>query len=100
MAEIVLGIGTSHAPQLRMPPSEWYRRVNFDRRNPEMWFSGKTYNFPELVEERSDDHFERELGEEKAQARFEACQRAIGHLAETLKRVSPDVCIIFGDDQH
>ncbi|MEA2640489.1 MAG: 3-O-methylgallate 3,4-dioxygenase [Chloroflexota bacterium] len=100
MAQIVLGIGTSHAPQLRMPPEEWYRRANFDKQNPAMWFRGKTYDFPELVEERSDQHFERELTEEKAASRFAACQRALDHLGQTLERVSPDVCVIFGDDQH
>jgi hypothetical protein len=100
MAKIVLGIGTSHAPQLRMAPDQWYRRVQADHRNPELWYRGKTYTFPELVEERTDQHFERQLGDEKAQQRFEACQRAIGHLAATLERVAPDVVVIFGDDQH
>jgi hypothetical protein len=100
MAKIVLGMGTSHAPQLRMPPSEWFRRATHDHRNPEMWFAGKTYNYPELVEERAAEHFERELGEEKAQARFDACQRALGDLSGILARVKPDVCVILGDDQH
>jgi hypothetical protein len=100
MAKIVLGLGSSHAPQLRLTPDEWYKRANFDHRNPEMWFRGKTYNFPELVEERAGNHFERELGPEKAQARFDACQRAIGRLSDTLARAKPDVVLIFGDDQH
>jgi hypothetical protein len=100
MARIVLGMGSSHAPQLRLPPDKWYLRADFDKRNPEMWFRGKTYNFPELVEERSDEHFEKELTEEKANTRFNACQQAIGQLSDTLGKVSPDVCIIFGDDQH
>src|SRR5207244_4020788 len=98
MAKIVLGMGSSHAPQLRMPPSEWFRRATFDHRNPEMWFAGKTYNFPELVEERAGEHFERELGEDKAQARWDACQRAIGELGTILGQVKPDVCVILGDD--
>jgi hypothetical protein len=100
MAKIVLGMGTSHAPQLRMPPNEWFRRATFDHRNPEMWYRGKTYNFPELVEERSAEHFERELGEEKAQARFDACQGALAELSSILGQVAPDVCLILGDDQH
>jgi len=100
MAKIVLGLGSSHAPQLRMPVSEWHRRALFDHRNPEMWFAGKTYNFPELVEERSHEHFERELTEEKWNTRFAACQTAIGELGSILGRVKPDVCIILGDDQH
>src|SRR5437764_10312304 len=52
MAKIVLGLGSSHAPQLRLPPNEWYKRVNADHANPELWYEGRTYTFPELVEER------------------------------------------------
>ena len=100
MAKIVLGLGTSHAPQLRMPPSEWGRRAKHDRLSPELWYAGKTYTFPELVEVRAGEHFERELGEDKAQARFETCQRRIGQLAALLEQTAPDVCVIMGDDQH
>ena len=100
MAKIVLGLATSHAPQLRMAPDQWYRRVEADKKNAELWYRGKTYTYPELVEERSDQHLGKELGDEKAQQRFEACQKAIGQLASTLDRVSPDVVVIVGDDQH
>jgi 3-O-methylgallate 3,4-dioxygenase len=100
MAKIVLGIGTSHAPQLRMPPEDWVRRANHDKQQSELWFNGKTYNYPELVEERSHEHFEKELSEEKAQARFDACQKSLDQLGATLEEVAPDVCIILGDDQH
>ena len=47
------------------PPEEWYKRVNADRRNSEMWFRGNTYTFPELVEERGGEHFKKELDDEK-----------------------------------
>ena len=100
MAKIVLGLGSSHAPQLRLTPDEWYKRANFDHRNPEMWYRGKTYTFPELVEERGAEHFERELDPAKAQARFDSCQRAIARLSDSLARAAPDVVVIFGDDQH
>jgi hypothetical protein len=100
MANIVLGLGSSHAPQLRLAPDQWYRRVNADHANPELWYRGKTYTFPELVEERGPQTFLKELGEEKAQARFQACQQAIARLAATLDEVAPDVVVILGDDQH
>src|SRR5579871_1320537 len=100
MAKIVLGIGSSHAPQLEMPPQNWLAYAAIGRKAPVHWYQGKTYSFDELVEARRDQHFERECTDEKFQARWDACQRAIGHLGETLDRVSPDVCIILGDDQH
>src|SRR5687768_9196544 len=100
MAEIVLGIGSSHAPQLRLTPEQWYLRVEADHANPALWYRGKTYTFPELVEERGATTFQKELSEEKARVRFDTCQQAISRLAATLDEVSPDVVLIFGDDQH
>ncbi len=101
MAEIVLGLGSSHAPQLRLTPDQWWRRVEADKRNPELWYRGKTYTFPELVEERGGGaEFRRELSDEKWQTRFNACQQAISRLASTLDEIAPDVVVILGDDQH
>ena len=88
MAKIVLGIGTSHAPQLALPPDQWWRRADFDKKNPKMWYRGKTYNFPELVEERSASHFEKELSPETAEARFNTCQQSIEKLARTLEELT------------
>jgi hypothetical protein len=101
MAKIVLGIGSSHGPQLAMPPEQWHRRATADRQNPALWYRGRTYTFPELVEERGGpERFAAELSEEKARTRFAACQQAIGHLAQTLEKAAPDVLVILGDDQH
>ncbi len=101
MAKIVLGLGSSHAPQLRLPPNEWYKRVNADKQNNELWYRGKTYTFPELVEERNGTKtFGEQLNDEVWQRKFDACQRAISRLGETLDRYSPDLCVILGDDQH
>ncbi|MEA2639099.1 MAG: 3-O-methylgallate 3,4-dioxygenase [Chloroflexota bacterium] len=100
MAKIVLGIGTSHSPMLHLSPEEWKLREASDKRNPELWFQGKQYNFEQLHELRAGDHFEREITDEKRKARHDACQAAIAHLGETLDRVAPDVCVILGDDQH
>jgi hypothetical protein len=100
MAEIVLGMASSHAPQLEMQPENWQVYGDQGRKQPQHWFEGKTYSFPELAELRVGDHFERECNLETYQLRYNACQKAIEHLSDTLKRVNPDVCILLGDDQH
>src|SRR5262249_27102588 len=100
MAEIVLGIGSSHAPQLALPPDQWWRRRQFDERNPELWYRGKVLNFPELVEARAEEPLAREITPDKCESRWAACQQAIGVLAETIERAAPDVAIVVGDDQH
>jgi len=42
MAEIVLGIGSSHGPLLSTPPEQWDLRAKADRANKSHWFRGKT----------------------------------------------------------
>ena len=99
MAEIVLGMASSHAPQLEMPPENWRTYGDRGRTQAVHWFAGNTYSFGELAELRAGEHFEKECTDEKFQTRWDACQSAIGHLEKTLAAVKPDVCIILGDDQ-
>jgi hypothetical protein len=100
MAKIVLGMASSHGPQLAMPPEQWRAYGDRSRTQNAHWYQGKTYTFEELVDMRAESHFDQECTEEKFKARFDACQKAIGHLGDTVSKKGPDVCIIFGDDQH
>ncbi len=105
MAKITLGIGTSHGPMLSTPPDQWGQRVLADKRaapgtGHELYFMGKPYYFDELLKEREKEHLEREITPEKMQQHHAACQEAIAKLAQTFERVSPDVAVIFGDDQE
>ncbi|HZS01417.1 MAG TPA: protocatechuate 3,4-dioxygenase [Chloroflexota bacterium] len=100
MAKIVLGLGTSHAPQLSIPPESWAKRGNADRRYLTLWYQGRPYSFDELREARADAHFANELTADKARARFAACQQAIAGLAETFNEVRPDLVVMIGDDQN
>ena len=100
MAEIVLGIGSSHGPQLEMLPDTWRAYGDRGRTQAKHWFEGNTYSFGELVELRAAEHFEKECTDEKFEVRFNACQQAIVHLSETIAKVAPDICVILGDDQH
>ena len=52
MAQIALGIGTSHGPQLSTPPEQWGQRAAADHRNPALAFRGGDYSFAELDELR------------------------------------------------
>jgi len=99
MAKIVLGLASSHAPQLELPPNMWRAYGDRGRTQAEHWFEGKRYSYQELAELRAYAHFERECSDSIFAARFASCQQAISHLGQTLERVAPDVCIIMGDDQ-
>src|SRR5207237_319000 len=82
MAETVLGIGTLHGPLLTTRPEEWGQRAEADRRNPALFYRGKPYTFPALVEARKAAGFEREITPERMAKRHAACQRAIDALAD------------------
>src|SRR5688500_5513372 len=99
MAEIVLGMGSSHAPQLALTPEGWWRRAVGDRTTREFWYQGKPYTYEGLREARSGENLERQLEPALAERRYQACQKAVSTLGETLTSVAPDVCIIVGDDQ-
>lgn len=100
MAEIVLGLASSHAPQLEMPGNTW-REYGDLSRNPDSkhWFEGNRYSFGELAELRAGEHIEKELTEETFANRFASCQTAISHLGETLSNANADIVVILGDDQ-
>ncbi|MGH7832920.1 MAG: extradiol ring-cleavage dioxygenase [Candidatus Binatia bacterium] len=92
MARIVLGVGTSHSPQLSISARDWAVLREKDEHDPRLDYQG--------LLRRAKPGIERELTEEKMRQRDEACQRAIKTLGEILQKASADVAVVFGDDQH
>ena len=81
MANIVLGLGTSHSPQLSTPPDLWGLRADVDRRNPRLlWEDGEYYNFEQLLEKVDRQEIARELGAEIFQRRWQECQIGRAHV--------------------
>ena len=99
MAQLVLGIASSHAPQLEMPPGTWRAYGDIGRRQNRHWFGGNTYTFSELADLRAQEHLDKECTDEKFVARWNSSQKAIAHLSQTLSDTKPDICLILGDDQ-
>jgi hypothetical protein len=101
MAKMVLGLATSHSPQLSLAAEHWLRRGEEDRANQSLYRvpDGKHVTFDELLAE-VDPKVAQELTPEVFQKRYEANQQGIARLAETLERLAPDVLVILGDDQQ
>ncbi|HVA15022.1 MAG TPA: hypothetical protein VNF99_17380 [Stellaceae bacterium] len=99
MAQIVLGLGTSHGPQLFLKPEQWELRATADRQNPQHWFRGKPYNYETLLAARQDESFAAQLTPQAKQAHFDRCQRAIGAVADIYRIAKPDLAIVIGNDQ-
>lgn len=99
MASIVLGLGTSHSPQLNIPPEYWLERGQRDRNRQTLLYRSETYTFDELVQERASENLEDEITLEKVQQRHAACQEGIAGVAEALREADPDILLVVGDDQ-
>src|SRR5215216_5388947 len=76
MAEIVLGIGSSHGPLLSTPPEQWDLRAKADRANRSHAYRGKTYDYESLLKERAPG-FATEIEPEKRRERFMQCRSAL-----------------------
>jgi hypothetical protein len=100
MAEIVLGIGCSHTPQLHTPAGQWEIRANRDMQDGlPLWFRGRKLSYAELEEERRHEALEAQTAMDIREARLQAAHRAIDCLADMFAAANPDVTIIFGNDQ-
>jgi hypothetical protein len=98
MAEIVLGIGTSHGPLLSTPPDMWQLRAEWDKKQLHP-FRGREYTYDELKAARRDENLAAQITPEERRRRYDACQRAIERLARVWAAAKPDVAVIFGNDQ-
>ncbi len=92
MAEIVLGIATPHAPQLRLPFEGWKALREKDETDKRIDFQG--------LREKAKANIDEEITEERMRERFEACQENLAVLGERLRQADPDVIVMVGDDQH
>jgi catalytic LigB subunit of aromatic ring-opening dioxygenase len=99
MAEIVLGMGSSHGPLLSTPPEQWDLRAGADRANKQHWYRGKTYDYESLLKERAPG-FAREITVEARRERHAQCRRAMEVLARKFQEVRPDAVVIVGNDQR
>lgn len=99
MANIVLGLGTSHTPMLNLTAAQWKHRADIDFANTKLHLSnGRRLTYQELLALRGPkyrDEVELAVMEE----RDRASQAALDRLADALERAAPDVVVIVGDDQ-
>ena len=101
MAELVIGLGISHSPQVSMVPEAWSARGEHDMNNPELiGVDGIVSNYEDLLARADVNRIAREITPEKFQQRFEQNQRGVAKVAEALYGANLDVLIMVGDDQQ
>jgi hypothetical protein len=99
MADIVLGIGSSHGPLLSTPPEQWDLRAKADRENKKHWFRGRTFDYEALLKERAPG-FAKEVEVETRRERHAQCRRAMEVLGKKFQEAAPEAVIILGNDQR
>jgi aromatic ring-opening dioxygenase catalytic subunit (LigB family) len=99
MANIVLGLATSHTPLFTLHSDDWQLRADADRMNPRLNLSdGRRLRYEELLAEVGPKYAEASQQEELAR-KAALCEAALDHLAKALAQARPDVVVVVGDDQ-
>ena len=99
MAEIVLGMGTSHTPMLNLAPEEWSHFIELDRVRPHRHKDGRPASYADLLAV-ADPAIQAEITPERFATRHAAAMAALAQLADRLRDAALDSVIVIGDDQH
>lgn len=101
MAEIVLGIGCAHTPQLHTMAKDWHLRGDRDQKDGvPFWYKGKKMKYADVEAMRKSEGFNPDTSVEFGDNLLQRGYRVIDDLHEVYKKAAPDVMIIFGNDQH
>lgn len=100
MAQLVLGLGVSHTPQMSMPSNLWASYARHDRKNPNLIYERKKWAYDDLVAYRAAEGIAARVNEAEFAALHSRAQAAVGVLARSLADAEPDVVVVVGDDHH
>jgi hypothetical protein len=98
MARIVFGMAVPHSGMLGQTPEEWLDNAPRDLANPQLWYRGRTWTYPELERERG-AAFAPFLTIAERTMRAGRCRAALKDMKAAYARARIDVAIILGKDQ-
>jgi 3-O-methylgallate 3,4-dioxygenase len=100
MAELKLGLASSHTPQLSTSADYWTEHAARDQRNPRLLGpDGRYHTYDELLA-TADPGLAGEVQPSVWRSKFDRAQAAVEVLTLRLAAAEPDVVVIVGDDQH
>lgn len=100
MAQIVLGIGTSHSPLLAIEPALWAERAKDDLRKEELYLAdGRVVPYAALAVEVQDRYAESATPDVFEKQAMQA-QDALDGLAVAIDEARLDALVVVGDDQQ
>src|ERR1700704_3251048 len=99
MAQLVLGIGTSHTPMLNAPATDWPRFYERDSKRTNLLDTeGRLTSYDQQLK-HAPAGIAAEIAPERMQARHAAVQGAMARLGDYLREARLDTLIVVGDDQ-
>ena len=99
MADIVLGIGSSHTPMLTISSDDWVHRADDDVDNSRLNLSdGRWVSYKELEAEFG-LRYTKDATPQELERLSKASEVALDRLSKDLIAADPDVVLIIGDDQ-
>lgn len=99
MAEIVLGVASSHTPQLSSGFEFWADHGRRDQRYSLLGRDAEFHTYEEILE-GADPRIDKELDSSVWEAKYQRCQAAIAELSRRLSEAAVDVAVVIGDDQQ
>lgn len=100
MADIVLGIGTSHSPLLNSPAEDYPKHAAIDAAGRKLVDkNGRPCTYGELLE-KADPSIKAQIEPAVLEQRAAQCTANIARLSRELVDARLDALIIIGDDQH
>ncbi|MCC6946136.1 MAG: hypothetical protein IT539_00070 [Bradyrhizobiaceae bacterium] len=100
MADIVLGIGTSHSPLLNSPAEDYPKHAEIDAKGRKLLDGNGTPTTYGALLEAADPSIEDQIRPEVLEQRAARCTANIERLARAIADAKLDALIVVGDDQH
>lgn len=91
MAQIVLGVGSSHGPSIQTPPENWAKLADGDTRDPR-------FDYQALLAS-ADPALKQEVSLELQRQRYAAAHTALGKLTAVIREAKLDAMIVVSN-QH
>jgi 3-O-methylgallate 3,4-dioxygenase len=100
MADIVIGIASSHTPQLSSGVDMWPDHALRDQRYPLLGKDAEYHTYEETLAGADPETMARELQADVWESKYQRVQTAIDSLSATLAAAGADLALVIGDDQR
>jgi 3-O-methylgallate 3,4-dioxygenase len=100
MADIVVGIGTSHSPLLASPPEDYPKHAEIDAKGRKLLDKqGRACTYGELLAQ-ADPSIREQISPAVLEQRAARCTADVERLAAIIEQAGLDALIVIGDDQN